>query len=278
MSTTADTSASAAGAVGRPGWSGATRRGLAIVAAVGAVAIVGVAAASGNPVSTRPYVPGRVESGPRRTDGELPNAVPTPEASVPEWLRWLLDGFLWLCAAAIVVLLVVLAVRLFVGPKSGLIRRRILEPDEVIALARPGTEIDMLGRERVLSDAVAAGMAALAEGPDVRAGIITAWLRLEDAAAEAGTPRRDDDAPGDLVTRMLGAHDIRPRRLQTLAELYRQARYSPAPLYERDRDEAQRALADVRDDLLHGVPDARLAWEPGRNSTQPGERRPTRWT
>lgn len=263
---------------GEPRLVTAARRGLAIAAGVAVVALVGFAAASGNPVATTPYVAGRVRGRPNPVDTQLPTAAPRQEDGPPGWLLWLLDGFLWLCALAIVVMLVVLAVRLFVGPQSGLIRRRVLEPDEVAALAAPRIDIDMLGRGRDLSDAVAAGIEALAEGSDVRSGIIAAWLRLEDAAAEAGTPRRDDDAPGDLVSRMLGAHDIRPRRLQTLAELYRRARFSPAPLDERDRDEAHRALADVRADLASGVPDARLEWSPRLSGIPSGERRPTRWT
>lgn len=264
-------------------------RGAAIAAAVLTVGLVGLAASSGNPVATEPYVPGRVLGGPAPTLEPLPTpTMPPPETGPPVWLRWLLDGFLWLCAAAIVVMLVVLTIRLFVGSGSALIRRRVMEPEEVAALAAPSTEIDLLGRGRELKDAVDQGMAALAEGTDVRAAIITAWLRLEEAASDAGTPRREDDAPGDLVGRLLTGHDVRPRRLETLAELYRQARFGPAPLTERDRDEAQRALADVRDDLLGRAPSTGYAGASPAPSSRassgaPGEpdasgRWPTRWT
>lgn len=274
----ADAAAPTSSSGGRPAGSGAVRRALAIGLAAITVGLVGLAAASGNPVATSPYVPGRVGGRPQPADTQLPTAAPSQqEEGPPEWLLWLFEGFLWLCAAAILIMLVVLSLRLFVGRTSGLIRRRVMEPEEIASLTGPTTVIDMLGRERDLNEAIAAGIAALAEGTDVRAGVITAWLRLEDAAAEAGTPRRDDDAPGDLVGRVLAAHDVRPRRLQTLAELYRRARFSPAPLGERDRDEAQRALADVRADLQHRGTEARLGSGLGQ-PTAPGERWPTRWT
>jgi len=265
-----------------------------MAAAVAAVALVGLAAASGNPVSTQPYVPGRI-----RRDGEpdlepLPPGVPPPpDDDIPAWLGWILEGFVWLCVVAIAATLIVLTIRLFVGRNSGLIRRRVLEPEEVAALTAPLTEIDMLGRGRDLSDAVAEGMAALAQGTDVRAGIITSWLRLEETVAGAGTPRLDNDAPSDLVGRVLAAHDVRPRRLQALAELYRLARFSPAPLDERDRDEARRALADVQQDLAYGsvAAGALMAGLPGAGRSggapngagsgpaqHPGDRWPTRWT
>lgn len=253
----------------RPLASRGVRRAAAVGSAAIAVAVVGLAAAGGNPVASEPYVP-------RFTSAQLepsdPPRGPLREPSdTPEWLRWLLDGFVILCVVALGVTIIVLAIRLFAGRDTGLLRCRVLEPDELDLLLTVPKDVDLLGRDRGLEAAVEQGMAALASGRDVRAAVIAAWLRLEAAAAEAGTPHRDDDAPGDLVTRLLAAHEVRPRRLQSLAELYRRARYSPAPLDERDRDEAQRALTDVRDDLLAPSRPA------GADGPRTGERWPTRW-
>lgn len=238
-------------------------RSVAVLVGAATVGVVGVAAANGNPVATQPYVPGDAPPPPSEDLTVRGRPVAAAADDTPEWLRWVLDGFVWLCAAAIVVMLVVLVLRLFVGRNTGIIHRRVMEPEEVAALAAPSTDIDLLGRGRDLSAAAEAGIAALATGTDVRAGIIAAWLAMEEAAGAAGTPRREDDAPADLVARVLAAHDVRPRRLQVLADLYRQARFSPSPLTEDDRVEAQRALADVRDDLVR--PPA-------------GDRKAPRWT
>lgn len=248
------------------------RRAALIGAAVVAVALVGLAAAAGNPVASEPYVPPPYQGPPEPSD---PAGVggPPPASNTPEWLRWLLNGFVLLCGVALLVTIVVMTLRLLVGRDTGLLRRRVLEPDEIELLTTAPDDVDLLGRGRDLEAAVEQSMAALAAGGDVRAAVIAAWLRLEEAAAAAGTPHRDDDAPGDLVTRLLGSHDVRPRRLQTLAELYRRARFSPAPLRERDRDEAQLALADVRDDLAPGQASAGAA----AGSVRSVDRWPTRW-
>jgi len=247
-------------------------RAAAIGAAAVAVAVVGIAAAGGNPVSSQPYVPGQLTGEPQPTD---PLAPPPPEPSdTPAWLRWLLDGFVLLCLVALVVTIVVLAVRLLYGRDIGLIRRRVLEPDELELLTIAPVDVDMIGRDRGLEDAVEQSMAELAAGGDVRTAVIAAWLRLEEAASAAGTPRRDDDAPGDLVGRLLATHEVRPRRLEVLAELYRRARYSPSPLQERDRDDAQRALVDVRADLMSAGQGASTAGLPRSGAAE----WPTRWT
>lgn len=260
-----------ASAIRGPHSTPAVRRAAAIGAATVAVGLVGLAAAGGNPVSTQPYVPGQLTSQPEPTHpvgGQLPEP-----GSTPAWLRWLLDGFVLLCVVALVVTIVVLTLRLLSGRDIGLIRRRVLEPEELALLTIVPDDVDMIGRDRGLESAVEQSMAALAAGGDVRAAVIAAWLRLEDAAAVAGTPHRDDDAPGDLVGRLLALHEVRPRRLETLVELYRRARYSPSPLQERDRDDAQRALADVRADLLSTDAGASTGVDP-----HGGGGWPTRWT
>lgn len=247
---------------------------LAGLLATGLVIAVGFAAAAGNPVATSPFVPGPAE----RIGGvPAPAGSPSPVDQDPDgmgWLGYLVGGLVLATVVVLVITLVVLAIRMLSGRNAGLLSRRVLEPEELDLLMAPLPDVDLLGRATPVAAAVQAGLVDVVHGHDVRAAIITAWLRLEEAAATVGTPRRDTDAPNDLVQRLLVGHAVGPLRLQELAELYRRARFSRAPLGEPDRAAAVRALSAVRADLL-GEPVG--AGGPS-GSPGAGERWPTRWS
>nr|BFE79756.1 hypothetical protein GCM10020093_023570 [Planobispora longispora] len=76
-------------------------------------------------------------------------------------------------------------------------------------------------------EALRAGLADLDSAGDPRRAVIACWLRLEHAAARAGTPRALADTPADLVARLLAAHRVGEAALERLAAAYRRARYSP---------------------------------------------------
>jgi len=102
--------------------------------------------------------------------------------------------------------------------------------------------------------AVAAGLEDLAlEGTDPRSAVIACWLRLERAAASAGTPRERSDTSGDLVARMLAQHRVSGPVLDRLAEVYRRARYAPAEVGEAMREEASAALRQLHAELTGEV-------------------------
>jgi len=246
---------------------------LAGFVAAGLVVVVGLAAAAGNPVATSPFVPGPVEG---VGGAPVPQGSPSPVDQDPEglgWLGYLVGGLILASAVVLVITLVVLAIRMLSGRNTGLLSRRVLEPEELDLLMAQLPDVDLLGRDMPVAAAVQAGLVDVVHGHDVRAAIITAWLRLEEAAATIGTPRRDTDAPDDLVQRLLGGHAVGPVRLQELAELYRRARFSRSPLGEPDRAAAVGALSAVRADLL-GEPVG--AGDPA-GSSGTGERWPTRW-
>lgn len=112
----------------------------------------------------------------------------------------------------------------------------------------PGAE-----QEEVHS-AVQAGIDELDdEAADPRRAVIACWLRLERAAAAAGTERQPGDTPGDLVHRMLAAHRISAPLLRLLADLYRQARYGPAEVDEGMRERARDALTRLRTALVEAA-------------------------
>lgn len=104
---------------------------------------------------------------------------------------------------------------------------------------------------RTLSDAVEAGlrdMGAAGQG-EVRDAVIACWVRLEGAAADAGTARRPAETAGELTERVLTAHQVTPETLRRLADLYREARYSAHTLGETQREQARDALEQVRREL-----------------------------
>lgn len=107
----------------------------------------------------------------------------------------------------------------------------------------------------------AAVRAALDEGlvdlddtdADPRRAVIACWVRLEEAASAAGTPREIGDTPTDLVLRLLRGHQVSPATLDALAQVYREARYAQHAVDESMRELARGALRQLRAELSTGV-------------------------
>lgn len=110
-------------------------------------------------------------------------------------------------------------------------------------------------REQVIA-AVDAGLSDLDDADtDPRRAVIACWVRLEQAAAAAGTPRNVGDTPAELVTRLLADHAVSAAVLYPLAEVYRLARYATHTVDATMRDQARAALRQVRAELSgHQVP------------------------
>ena len=104
-------------------------------------------------------------------------------------------------------------------------------------------------REQVIA-AVDAGLADLDDADaDPRRVVIACWVRLEQAAAAAGTPRDVGDTPTELVTRLLAGHAVSAAVLYRLAEVYRLARYATHTVDVAMRDQARAALGQLRAEL-----------------------------
>jgi hypothetical protein len=102
--------------------------------------------------------------------------------------------------------------------------------------------------------AVDAGLADLADDDaDPRRAVIACWVRLEQAAAAAGTPRAPGDTSTELVHRLLAAHVVDATVLGGLAEVYRAARFATRTVDADMRDQARAALRRLRDDLAVGA-------------------------
>ncbi|MEV4705756.1 DUF4129 domain-containing protein [Actinoplanes sp. NPDC049316] len=110
---------------------------------------------------------------------------------------------------------------------------------------------------RTAEDLVAALDAGLQELSDTdrdpRRAVIACWVRLEQAAAAAGTPRHAGDSPTDLVARLLAEQRVEAAVLTPFAHVYRQARYATHTVDDQMRHQARSALERLRADLGAGA-------------------------
>jgi hypothetical protein len=88
---------------------------------------------------------------------------------------------------------------------------------------------------------------------DPRRAVIACWVRLEQVAAAAGTPRQPSDTPADLVTRLLSGHYVDAASLSGFAAIYREARYATHVVDEQMRGQARAALERLRAELTSGA-------------------------
>ena len=180
---------------------------------------------------------------PPPAQGDGPNAVVTA-APAPDDRAVHLPGWLVLTAQVLCVVITVVVVGLLAWYllRHGLrMRQRKDKPAEVVTPAQ--------AREQVIA-AVDAGLSDLDDADaDPRRAVIACWVRLEQAAAAAGTPREPGDTPTELVTRLLRGHDVSAAVLFALAEVYRLARYATHTVDTGMRDQARAALQQLRGEL-----------------------------
>jgi hypothetical protein len=101
-----------------------------------------------------------------------------------------------------------------------------------------------------VADAVDAALSALEAAGDPRQTIIAAYARMLEALEVRGLGCRPAETPRLHLARCLAAADVRPEPLEQLVELFEEARFSTHPMTWEHRDEARRALAAVRGDLV----------------------------
>jgi len=156
---------------------------------------------------------------------------------VPGWLLGIAQGLCVAVSVGAVVLAIWFALR------NGL-RLRQRKLDGTAAEPSGGT-----AREDVLA-VVDAGLTELDDSDaDPRRAVIACWVRLEQAAAAAGTPRAPGDTSTDLVGRLLAEHQVSAGVLYALAEVYRLARYATHTVDSAMRDQARAALRQLRTEL-----------------------------
>src|SRR5262249_18385785 len=138
--------------------------------------------------------------------------------------------------------------------------------------------------------ALDAGLTGLSDqDADPRRAVIACWVRLEEAAAAAGTPRHPGDTPTDLVARLPVAHQVSRPVPDDFAPVYRHARYATHVVDERMRVAAIRSLGHLRAELTGRVgggiatprtsPPSTSCWPstPTSRRTPPGRAGARRW-
>jgi len=100
--------------------------------------------------------------------------------------------------------------------------------------------------------------ASLAEvithGGSPRGQVTAAYHRLLSVLAQAGAPRRPEEAPHEHLSRTLGPLGIRPEPLHALADLYVLAQFSERPVDDGHRRSAAEALEASLADLRARIP------------------------
>ena len=119
---------------------------------------------------------------------------------------------------------------------------------------------------RALSRSARRSLDELQQGSP-RNAIVRCWVTLEDAVAEAGLPHDPTLTSEELTAAVLQRYSVGRRAIETLAGLYREARFSTHELDESHRTLAVRALNALRDDLDLAV--ARAASASERLLTEP---------
>jgi hypothetical protein len=219
----------------------------AVLALLGAAMLAGVFA---NPViHSVPQDPGPVRSAPAQPRSQPPAEQQAPPSAAPvskddSMFRLLIViglGVLSLAGLVAVLAMVWLALRDRLTS-----RRRRVHVDHPA-----GPELTTSERVRA---AVDEGLAELDDlDGDPRAAVIACWVRLERAAAAAGTPREIGDTSTELVERLLTSHAVSAAVLDDFAAVYRQARFATHTVDMAMRDRARSALRQVRDELSVGV-------------------------
>jgi hypothetical protein len=159
----------------------------------------------------------------------------------PSWLAVLAEVLCVVTVAVVVLLLV-----------WYLIRERIRTRTAVTV--DEGAAPQPRARVEEVAAAVDAGLEELSDADrDPRRAVIACWVRLEQAAAAAGTRRQIGDTPTELVLRLLAEHRVSRQVLDGFATVYREARYSTGPVDERMRITAVTALQRLRAELAADV-------------------------
>ncbi|HEY1178231.1 MAG TPA: DUF4129 domain-containing protein [Phytomonospora sp.] len=179
-----------------------------------------------------------------------PTAPPVPDGAAGEGVH----PFLWVVVGTVAVFLLGVIVFAVIMILRNFLENRRFRPTRPLDFAAAGAEQETSAEE--VREVVQAGLADIDAGDDPRKAVIACWLRLEKAAATAGTARMVSDTPGDLVTRLLSAHRVNDRALQRLADSYRQARYAPDVVTEQVRADARQALVEIDAELAAAVREA----------------------
>jgi len=159
---------------------------------------------------------------------------------LPGWLVALMQILLVLVAAFVAYLIWTLiryAIRALLARRP---RRELPAPRSV----EPLPEVP----EELVGERAAARRRLLLEG-EPRNAIVACWLHLEESVADAGLPRRPAETSTEWMVRVLAAWEVDRVALTELGARYREARFSPHPVTEPQRQRAIELLDALHADL-----------------------------
>ncbi|MFL6164139.1 MAG: DUF4129 domain-containing protein [Jatrophihabitantaceae bacterium] len=157
---------------------------------------------------------------------------------------WVVERLLILLLGVALLLLIVLIVRLV--PRLEFRRARRVAEEEPVEYAPAINQRQVAGQVTAALDDT---LIALRRGDRQRA-IIVCWIRLEQVAEAAGFARLDSETSSELADRWLARLPLSRQPLLTLAELYREARYSSHPMPESALETARATLEQLRRELV----------------------------
>jgi hypothetical protein len=192
-----------------------------------------------DPVTPRTAPPPLLPADPLATPvtGEPGGAGAEATGGLPHWIGTAAIAVLVIAGLVVVALAVWAVLRDQQRRRTRRRGRRVQRPPEV------RTQEDLVA-------ALDAGLEELSDADrDPRRAVIACWVRLEQAAAAAGTPRHAGDSPTDLVGRLLQEQRVDAGLLAALAAVYREARYATHTVDDRMRVQARSALERLRADL-----------------------------
>ena len=117
----------------------------------------------------------------------------------------------------------------------------------------PDLDLDLEAVVTAVSGDASDRRAALSAGTPAE-GIIAAWAHLEATLRESGVPLPPSRTSSEVSLDVLRRFAVDPETLATLADLYREARWSHHPLTEADRARAATAYRSLDSDLRAQVP------------------------
>lgn len=155
----------------------------------------------------------------------------------------------WLVAIGTVLLALLFVAIVYVFARFELSRRRrVAERRREGALSTVAGETLRFDLGPDIIDAADDVRAALMVG-EPRNAIVACWLALEATAETGGYPRRPAETSAEFTERVIGLHLVDETAITTLANLYREARFSVHELSEPHREAAIGALDRLVADL-----------------------------
>ena len=222
------------------------RRGAAVLAALGAALLV--LAAIVTTATPLPIVRGTAPKDGRGRSDESPT-LPPPVTQKPPKKQPADQGLgIDITIVMYVMMLLLLLALVFLLARSVVVRRRRRRLRIASSEAEPVDDEWGLAAPEGLARSAARGLTALTGGSP-RNAIVQCWTELEDAVERLGLPRDPALTSEEFTAGVLERYAVGRSEIETLAALYREARFSAHPMTERHRAAAVDALTELRDEL-----------------------------